>query len=52
MRRAVERFLEDPLAEEILKGSLHPNEPITVAAEEGKLVFKQNAPVKPEALSS
>src|SRR5207249_6894876 len=23
MRRAVERFLEDPLAEELLKGSLH-----------------------------
>jgi len=23
MRRAVERFLEDPLAEEILKGNLH-----------------------------
>ncbi|HEX3717213.1 MAG TPA: ATP-dependent Clp protease ATP-binding subunit [Verrucomicrobiae bacterium] len=52
MRRAVERFLEDPLAEEILKGNLHPNEPITVAAEEGKLVFKQNTPAKPEALSS
>jgi ATP-dependent Clp protease ATP-binding subunit ClpC len=52
MRRAVERYLEDPLAEEILKGMLHPNEPITVAAEEGKLVFKQNTPAKPEALSS
>jgi ATP-dependent Clp protease ATP-binding subunit ClpC len=52
MRRAVERFLEDPLAEEILKGNLHPNEPITVAVEEGKLVFKQKASAKPEALSS
>ena len=28
MRRAVERFLEDPLAEEILKGKLHEGEPI------------------------
>ncbi len=28
MRRAVERFLEDPLAEEILKGSLHEGDPI------------------------
>src|SRR5271157_1061284 len=37
MRRAVERFLEDPLAEEILKGNLHPNEPVTVTVEEGKL---------------
>ena len=26
MRRSVERFLEDPLAEEILKGSLHEGE--------------------------
>jgi ATP-dependent Clp protease ATP-binding subunit ClpC len=26
MRRAVERFLEDPLAEEILKGNLHEGE--------------------------
>jgi ATP-dependent Clp protease ATP-binding subunit ClpC len=52
MRRAVERYLEDPLAEDILKGMLHPNEPIVVAVEEGKLVFKQNQPAKPEALSS
>ena len=52
MRRAVERYLEDPLAEEILKGSLHPNEPVAVTAEEGKLVFKQTAPAEPKALSS
>ncbi len=52
MRRAVERFLEDPLAEEILKGSLQPNEPITVVVEEGKLVFKQKATDIPKALSS
>jgi ATP-dependent Clp protease ATP-binding subunit ClpC len=52
MRRAVERFLEDPLAEEILKGNLHPNEPVTATVEEGKLAFKQNAPDAPKALSS
>jgi ATP-dependent Clp protease ATP-binding subunit ClpC len=52
MRRAVERYLEDPLAEEILKGMLHPNEPIVVVVEEGKLVFKQKQSAKPEALSS
>ena len=28
MRRAVERFLEDPLAEEILKGMFHEGEPL------------------------
>jgi ATP-dependent Clp protease ATP-binding subunit ClpC len=44
MRRAVERYLEDPLAEEILRGSLHDNEPVHVTAENGKLVFKQEAP--------
>jgi ATP-dependent Clp protease ATP-binding subunit ClpC len=43
MRRAVERFFEDPLAEEILKGALHEGETILVTAEKDKLVFKQNA---------
>jgi len=43
MRRAVERFLEDPLAEEILKGSLHAGEPILVTVGNDKLVFNQKA---------
>ncbi len=51
MRRAVERFLEDPLAEEILKGSLHAGDPITVTAEKDKLVFNQTAAAQ-GALSS
>jgi len=41
MRRSVERFLEDPLAEEILKGSLHEGELILVTVGDGKLVFNQ-----------
>jgi ATP-dependent Clp protease ATP-binding subunit ClpC len=41
MRRAVERSLEDPLAEEILKGTLHPNDPILVTVQDGKIVFRQ-----------
>ena len=44
MRRSVEKYLEDPLAEEILKGNVQNNEPIAVTVEEGKLVFKQKAP--------
>ncbi|MCS7091114.1 MAG: ATP-dependent Clp protease ATP-binding subunit [Verrucomicrobiota bacterium] len=44
MRRAVERYLEDPLAEEILRGNLHEGEPVQVTVEGDKLVFKQNAP--------
>src|SRR5215203_176893 len=51
MRRSVERFLEDPLAEEILKGNVHDNEPIAVTVEDNKLVFKQKAPPA-DALSS
>jgi ATP-dependent Clp protease ATP-binding subunit ClpC len=49
MRRAVEKYLEDPLAEEILKGSLHQNEPILVVARDGKLVFEQKSPAAPAA---
>jgi ATP-dependent Clp protease ATP-binding subunit ClpC len=41
MRRAVERFFEDPLAEEILKGVLHEGELIKVTADKDKLVFNQ-----------
>jgi len=43
MRRAVERYLEDPLAEEILKGNLHDGERVQVSVAEGKLTFKQKA---------
>jgi ATP-dependent Clp protease ATP-binding subunit ClpC len=43
MRRAVERFFEDPLAEEILKGALHEGETIMVTADKDKLLFNQNA---------
>jgi ATP-dependent Clp protease ATP-binding subunit ClpC len=41
MRRAVEKYFEDPLAEEILKGALHEGEMITVTAGADKLVFTQ-----------
>jgi ATP-dependent Clp protease ATP-binding subunit ClpC len=43
MRRAVERLLEDPLAEEILKGAFHEGEPILVSADKDKLVFSQKS---------
>ncbi|MBK9140606.1 MAG: ATP-dependent Clp protease ATP-binding subunit [Verrucomicrobia bacterium] len=43
MRRAVERFLEDPLAEEIIKGAFHEGEPILVSAEGDKLTFTQKS---------
>jgi len=46
MRRAVERFLEDPLAEEILRGNLVDGEPVVVSAEEEKLTFSQKSATK------
>ena len=47
MRRAVERFLEDPLAEEILRGKLHDGV-VQVTLEGDKLVFTQNAAANTE----
>src|SRR6187549_2414258 len=40
MRRAVERYLEDPFAEELLRGNVKPGDVVHVSAEGGKLVFK------------
>ncbi len=43
LRRAVEKYLQDPLAEEILRGNIKPSETIEVAVAEGKLTFHQVA---------
>ena len=40
MRRAVERYLEDPMAEEILRGTVKPGDTANVSAEGGKLTFR------------
>jgi ATP-dependent Clp protease ATP-binding subunit ClpC len=52
MRRAVERFLEDPLAEELLKGVLHEGEPLLVTAENDRLVFRQKAATESPAVAT
>ncbi len=52
MRRAVERYLEDPLAEEILRGKFHDKSPILVTVEQDKLAFSQPANTEGAALSS
>jgi ATP-dependent Clp protease ATP-binding subunit ClpC len=53
MRRAVERYLEDPLAEEILRGTLIDGEPVTATAEGEKILFRQKKdPAAEGALSS
>lgn len=41
MRRAVEKELEDPLAEEILRGTLVEGEPVNVTSDGQKLIFSQ-----------
>ena len=46
MRRAVERFLEDPLAEEILRGNVKAGTKVQVSAKDGKLVFQSDATKK------
>jgi len=51
MRRAVARFLEDPLAEEILRGKFHDKSPIMVTVDQDKLAFSQPAPTEGAALS-
>src|SRR5437762_1510323 len=39
MRRAVERYLEDPLAEELLRGNVKAGDRVEVTAADGKLIF-------------
>ncbi|MFM7817550.1 MAG: NDP-hexose 4-ketoreductase, partial [Verrucomicrobiota bacterium] len=41
MRRAIEKHLEDPLAEEILRGTLIEGEPVQVTSDGKKLIFSQ-----------
>ncbi len=44
LRRAVEHYLEDPLAEALLRGEVKEGEPCIVAREGDKIVFKQKTP--------
>jgi ATP-dependent Clp protease ATP-binding subunit ClpC len=52
MRRAVERHLEDPFAEELLRGNVKRGETVHVAAENGKLVFKASEATTPATQAS
>ncbi|MBP6507489.1 MAG: ATP-dependent Clp protease ATP-binding subunit, partial [Opitutaceae bacterium] len=44
LRRAVEHYLEDPLAEAILRGDVKDGEPVLVDRDGEKLIFKQKTP--------
>ncbi len=48
MRRAVERYLEDPMAEEILRGNLKAGDLAHVSAEKDKLTFNVPAAASSE----
>jgi ATP-dependent Clp protease ATP-binding subunit ClpC len=44
LRRAVEHYLEDPLAEAILRGDVKEGEPVQVTRDGEKLLFMQKTP--------
>ena len=52
MRRAVERYLEDPVAEEILRGSYEPGQHLLVVRDGEKLAFKIKDKTEPPALAA
>ena len=44
MRRAVERYLEDPFAEELLRGHVKGGDVVRTSVEDGKLKFHVAVP--------
>ncbi len=46
LRRAVEQYIEDPLAEALLRGDLKSGHPVQVVREGDKLAFRQNSPAE------
>jgi ATP-dependent Clp protease ATP-binding subunit ClpC len=48
MRRAVERYLEDPLAEELLRGTVKTGDTVKVVRDGDKLAFASTSPTPPE----
>jgi ATP-dependent Clp protease ATP-binding subunit ClpC len=52
MRRAVERYLEDPFAEELLRGNVKGGDVVHVGVNNGKLVFTAAAPAGSQAASA
>lgn len=44
LKRTIQRYIEDPLSEELLKGSFKDNDEVLVDLEDGELVFKKASP--------
>jgi len=41
LRRAVQRFIEDPLSEEVLRGAFRPGDTIQAEMEDGRVIFRR-----------
>ncbi|MGB9620313.1 MAG: AAA family ATPase, partial [Armatimonadota bacterium] len=52
LRRAVQRLIEDPLAEEILLGRFTAGDTIRVEVEDGKIFFSKSADIPPVPVES
>jgi ATP-dependent Clp protease ATP-binding subunit ClpC len=52
MRRAVEKYLEDPLAEELLKGTVKAGDIVEVTVDGDKLAFRAAEPHASTAASA
>ncbi|MDE2127271.1 MAG: ATP-dependent Clp protease ATP-binding subunit [Armatimonadetes bacterium] len=52
LRRAVQRLVEDPLAEEVLRGTLRPGDTIFGEMEDGKVAFHARPPKIDEGMPS
>lgn len=45
LRRSIQKYLEDPLAEELLSKTVDSTKPILISLAAGKIVFKQLASI-------
>jgi ATP-dependent Clp protease ATP-binding subunit ClpA len=53
LRRAIERYIEDPLAEELLRTSFSVKDTITVALDEtGQNIVFKHSPLVPEEIQA
>lgn len=49
LRRAIQRWVEDPLSEELLKGKYKPGQTVTAKLEDNKVIFEVKAEKKAKA---
>ena len=47
LRRAIERFLEDPIAEEVIRGKIKSGDRVKVGADKENLTFATTTPNTP-----